>query len=69
VRVPHGVDEAAVRIQLLDEFNIEIGAGLGPLAGKIGRVGLMRASSAMEPIVLFLGALDQTLAPQTRALV
>jgi alanine-glyoxylate transaminase/serine-glyoxylate transaminase/serine-pyruvate transaminase len=69
VRVPHGVDEAAVRIQLLDEFNIEIGAGLGPLAGKIWRVGLMGASSAMEPIVLFLGALDQALAAQTRALV
>ena len=55
VRVPDGVDEAAVRKHLLDEFNIEIGAGLGPLAGKIWRVGLMGASSR-RPIVLFLGA-------------
>ena len=46
VRVPDGVDEAAVRKQLLEEFNIEIGAGLGPLAGKIWRVGLMGASSS-----------------------
>ena len=46
VRVPDGVDEAAVRKHLLDEFNIEIGAGLGPLAGKIWRVGLMGASSS-----------------------
>jgi len=36
VRVPDGVDEAAVRKHLLEEFNIEIGAGFGPLAGKSG---------------------------------
>ena len=47
VRVPDGVDEAGVRKALLDEFNIEIGAGLGPLAGKIWRVGLMGAGSTM----------------------
>ena len=41
VRVPAGVDEAAVRRRLLDSYSIEIGAGLGPLAGKIWRVGLM----------------------------
>ena len=46
VRVPAGVDEAAVRKHLLEEFGIEIGAGLGPLAGKIWRVGLMGASSS-----------------------
>ena len=45
VRVPAGVDEAAVRKTLLDAFNIEVGAGLGPLAGRIWRVGLMGASS------------------------
>jgi alanine-glyoxylate transaminase/serine-glyoxylate transaminase/serine-pyruvate transaminase len=66
VRVPDGVNEGAVRLQLLDEFNIEIGAGLGPLAGKIWRVGLMGASCELEPIVLLLGALDQALAAQGR---
>jgi len=62
VRVPVGVDEAAVRKQLLDDFNIEIGAGLGPLAGKIWRVGLMGASSAPRLIVLLRGALESALA-------
>src|SRR5688572_11086939 len=45
IRVPSGVDEAAVRKTLLTTFNLEVGAGLGPLAGKIWRVGLMGASS------------------------
>ena len=63
VRVPDGVDEAAVRKHLLDEFNIEIGAGLGPLAGKIWRVGLMGASSSPRLIVL-LGALESAFAAQ-----
>ncbi len=66
VRVPEGVDEAGVRKHLLEEFNIEIGAGLGPLAGKIWRVGLMGASSAAPLIVLLLGALDKALAVQGR---
>src|SRR5439155_16226120 len=64
VRVPDGVDEAAVRKHLLDEFNIEIGAGLGPLAGKIWRVGLMGASSSPRLIVLLRGALESALARQ-----
>lgn len=62
VRVPHGVDEAGVRKRLLDEYSIEIGAGLGPLAGKIWRVGLMGASSSPRLVVLLLGALQSTLA-------
>jgi len=66
VRVPEGVDEAAVRRQLLDEFNIEIGAGLGPLAGKIWRIGLMGAGSSPRSIVLLLGALERALARQGR---
>jgi alanine-glyoxylate transaminase/serine-glyoxylate transaminase/serine-pyruvate transaminase len=66
VRVPPGVDEAAVRRHLLDEFNIEIGAGLGPLAGKIWRVGLMGASSAPQLIVLLGAALERALAVQGR---
>jgi len=58
VKVPSGVDEARVRRELLTRFNMEIGAGLGPLAGKIWRVGLMGASSTPQAIILFLGALD-----------
>jgi alanine-glyoxylate transaminase/serine-glyoxylate transaminase/serine-pyruvate transaminase len=61
VRVPAGIDEAQVRQRLLREFNIEIGAGLGPLAGKIWRVGLMGASSTPALLVLFLGALEHIL--------
>lgn len=64
VRVPEGVDEAAVRKYLLDEFSIEIGAGLGPLAGKIWRVGLMGASSSSRLVVLLRGALESALARQ-----
>ena len=60
VRVPAGVDEAAVRRQLLEEFGIEIGAGLGPLAGKIWRVGLMGASSSARLVALLLASLQRT---------
>lgn len=62
VRVPAGVDEAAVRRQLLEDFQIEIGAGLGPLAGKIWRVGLMGTSSSPRLIALLGGALESVLA-------
>jgi alanine-glyoxylate transaminase/serine-glyoxylate transaminase/serine-pyruvate transaminase len=64
VKVPDGVDEAAVRKLLLEEYSIEIGAGLGPLAGKIWRVGLMGTSSASRLVVLLLGALQSALASQ-----
>jgi len=64
VRVPDGVDEAAVRNHLLNEFAIEIGAGLGPLAGKIWRIGLMGTSSSPRLIVLLRGALERALAQQ-----
>jgi alanine-glyoxylate transaminase / serine-glyoxylate transaminase / serine-pyruvate transaminase len=67
VRVPEGVDEPGVRTHLLDEFNIEIGAGLGPLAGKIWRVGLMGASSSPWLIMLLRGALESALKKQGRA--
>jgi alanine-glyoxylate transaminase / serine-glyoxylate transaminase / serine-pyruvate transaminase len=66
VRVPDGVEEPAVRTHLLNEYNIEIGAGLGPLAGKIWRVGLMGASSSPRLIVLLRGALESALAKQGR---
>jgi alanine-glyoxylate transaminase/serine-glyoxylate transaminase/serine-pyruvate transaminase len=66
VRVPDGVDEAAVRTHLLEHFGIEIGAGLGPLAGKIWRVGLMGDSSAPRLIALLISALQDALATQGR---
>ncbi len=66
VRVPEGTDEAAVRAHLLEAFNIEIGAGLGPLAGKIWRVGLMGASSERRLVVYLLAALQSALAKQGR---
>ncbi len=62
VRIPDGVDDAAVRKQLLEEYSIEIGSGLGPLAGKIWRVGLMGTSSASRLVILLLGALQHALA-------
>jgi len=64
IRVPDGVDEAAARRQLLRQFDIEIGAGLGPLAGRIWRVGLMGASSTPAVILLFLGAFESALRAQ-----
>jgi alanine-glyoxylate transaminase/serine-glyoxylate transaminase/serine-pyruvate transaminase len=61
VSIPSGVDEAAVRARLLQEFNLEIGAGLGALAGKVWRIGLMGYSSNVKNILLCLGALDTVL--------
>ena len=61
ITVPEGVDEAAVRKRLLNEFNIEIGAGLGPLKGKIWRVGLMGATSTPANVKTFLDALSACL--------
>jgi alanine-glyoxylate transaminase/serine-glyoxylate transaminase/serine-pyruvate transaminase len=61
VWVPEGVDEAAVRGRLLNEFGIEIGAGLGALAGRVWRIGLMGHSSRPANIVLFLAALESVL--------
>jgi len=64
VRVPAGVDEPRLRKELLARFNMEVGAGLGPLAGKILRVGLMGASSTPQTILLFLAALESALRAQ-----
>ena len=57
VRVPEGVDEAGVRTRLRSEFKIEIGAGLGPLAGKIWRIGLMGHTAREENVDRLLEAL------------
>lgn len=61
VGVPAGADEAAVRKQLLSDFNIEIGAGLGPLKGRIWRIGLMGESSRNENVDAVLNALRKIL--------
>ena len=57
VKVPAGVDEAGVRKALLADHNIEIGAGLGPLAGKIWRIGLMGSGSTEENVTRLVSAL------------
>ncbi len=61
VSIPDGVDDAAVRSRLLKEYNLEIGAGLGALAGKVWRIGLMGHSSRAENILLCIGALESVL--------
>jgi len=61
VRVPEGVDEALVRRRLREEHHIEIGAGLGPLAGKIWRIGLMGHTARDENVDRFLAALRTAL--------
>jgi alanine-glyoxylate transaminase/serine-glyoxylate transaminase/serine-pyruvate transaminase len=61
VSVHEGVDEAAVRSTLLKEYNLEIGAGLGAMAGKIWRVGLMGYASNPTNVLFCLGALDAVL--------
>ncbi len=61
VTIPEGVDEAAVRKTLLSDYNLEIGAGLGPMAGKIWRIGLMGYASNEKNVLFCLGALDAVL--------
>jgi len=64
VCVPDGIDEAAVRRDLLHHFNVEIGGGMGPLAGRIWRVGLMGSGSSSQLILLFMSALERALRAQ-----
>lgn len=61
VLCPRGIDEAAIRRHLLNEFGLEIGAGLGPLAGKIWRIGVMGYSARPENIALCVSALKAVL--------
>jgi alanine-glyoxylate transaminase/serine-glyoxylate transaminase/serine-pyruvate transaminase len=60
-QLPQGVDDAGVRRMLLEEYNIEIAGGFGPLAGKIWRIGLMGYSSQKENVSLLLAALAEIL--------
>ena len=64
VMIPDGIDDANVRNQLLDEFNIEIAGGLGPLKNKIWRVGLMGHCSQKAYVLLFLAAMEKVLIDQ-----
>lgn len=66
VTIPEGVEDAAVRSQLLNQFNLEIGAGLGALAGKVWRIGLMGHSSRAENIILCLSALEAVLGDRVK---
>lgn len=64
VRVPDGVDEAAVRTHVLNRWDLELGAGLGPLKGKVWRIGLMGASATPWHVRLCLTALAEALNAQ-----
>ncbi len=64
VNVPNGIDAVKVKNHLLEEFNIEISGGLGPLKTKIWRVGLMGYSSQRANVFLFLDALERILLEQ-----
>jgi alanine-glyoxylate transaminase/serine-glyoxylate transaminase/serine-pyruvate transaminase len=66
VRVPEGVDEAAVRARMLDRWDLEIGAGLGPLKGQVWRIGLMGASASPWHVRVCLTALADALGAQGR---
>jgi alanine-glyoxylate transaminase/serine-glyoxylate transaminase/serine-pyruvate transaminase len=61
VQTPHGVDEAPVRKALLLDHGIEIGGGLGPLAGKVWRVGLMGEGARQPNVLAVLAALEHEL--------
>ena len=64
VCVPSGIEDVKVRNQLLDEFNIEIAGGFGPIKGKIWRVGLMGHCSQKNNVLLFLAAFEKVLLEQ-----
>jgi alanine-glyoxylate transaminase/serine-glyoxylate transaminase/serine-pyruvate transaminase len=59
--VPPGIDEADVRRRLLTEYDIEIGGGLGPVAGKVWRIGTMGHTARASNVEMFLAALDDLL--------
>ncbi|MCP4205122.1 MAG: hypothetical protein GY769_24700 [bacterium] len=61
VHVPAGVDDAAVRRELLNGYNIEIGGGLGELAGRIWRIGLMGESCRRTSVLSLLSSLEEIL--------
>jgi len=64
VRIPDGIDDLKIRQKLLNEFNIEIGGGLGPIKGKIWRIGLMGHSSTPQNVILILSTLEKLLSSE-----
>ncbi len=68
VLIPDGVDDAAVRAALLEKFSLEIGAGLGELAGRTWRIGLMGYASSEQNVIACLSALEAVLANQGAAI-
>ena len=66
VKVPQGVDEGAVRAHVLQRYGLEIGAGLGALAGKIWRIGLMGQTAQRSSVTLCVEAIRDALAAQGR---
>jgi alanine-glyoxylate transaminase/serine-glyoxylate transaminase/serine-pyruvate transaminase len=64
VAIPHGIDDAKVRAELLRHFNIEIAGGLGPFKGKVWRIGLLGESSTRENVMMVLNALEAILSAQ-----
>jgi len=62
VSIPTGVDDGAVRAALLNDYNLEIGAGLGSMAGNVWRIGLMGYAARKDNVLLCLAALDEVLA-------
>ena len=68
VLIPEGVDDGAVRAALLQDYDLEIGAGLGALAGKTWRIGLMGFASNERNVLKCLGALETVLASQGAAI-
>jgi alanine-glyoxylate transaminase/serine-glyoxylate transaminase/serine-pyruvate transaminase len=69
VWIPEGVDDREVRRRLLEEFSLEIGAGLGDFAGRVWRIGLMGAASTQRNVILCLSALEAVLGEQRAATV
>jgi alanine-glyoxylate transaminase/serine-glyoxylate transaminase/serine-pyruvate transaminase len=64
IYIPEGIDDAKTRQYLLANYDLEIGAGLGVLAGKVWRIGLMGYSARMENIILLLKALAAAMTEQ-----
>jgi alanine-glyoxylate transaminase/serine-glyoxylate transaminase/serine-pyruvate transaminase len=64
VNIPAGIDDVRLRRQLLDEFKIEIAGGIGPVKGRIWRIGLMGQSSQQNNVLLLMAALEKTLLDQ-----
>ena len=66
VTLPDGIDEATMRTQLLQQYGIEIGGGLGPLRGRVWRIGLMGESCRQAHVLTLLNALEEIFAGQGR---